>query len=115
MHRCCLERIQIHIWWQTGDDVVDACGILIDDLFQPPIILPASPPSDAHDPDGAKAPGKPGVNEGFQDPPDGEEWVRNPNGRGNGWRDADGNVWIPTGHGGAAHGGPHWDVQPPRR
>ncbi|WP_330220957.1 polymorphic toxin type 37 domain-containing protein, partial [Mycobacteroides abscessus] len=28
--------------------------------------------------------------------------------------DADGNVWVPTGKGGLAHGGPHWDVQDPK-
>jgi hypothetical protein len=27
--------------------------------------------------------------------------------------DEDGNVWVPTGEGGAAHGGPHWDVETP--
>ncbi len=69
------------------------------------------PPADAYDPEGAKAPGKPGSDEGFVDPPGGDDWAPNPNGPGNGWRDADGNVWVPTGHGGRAHGGPHWDVQ----
>ncbi|WP_281032443.1 polymorphic toxin type 37 domain-containing protein [Nocardia pneumoniae] len=24
---------------------------------------------------------------------------------------ADGRVWVPTGQGSTAHGGPHWDVQ----
>ncbi|MEO1248060.1 MAG: RHS repeat-associated core domain-containing protein, partial [Pseudomonadota bacterium] len=75
----------------------------------------AEPPRDARDPDGAKAPGKPGEDEGFEDPKGGEDWVPNPNGRGNGWLDADGNVWVPTGPGGEAHGGPHWDVQKPGR
>lgn len=73
----------------------------------------AKPPADASDPDGAKAPGKPGDDEGFCSPKRGDDWVRNPNGRGNGWLDADGNVWVPTGPGGEAHGGPHWDVQTP--
>jgi RHS repeat-associated protein len=73
----------------------------------------AKPPADAKDPNGAKAPGKPGEAEGFKDPKSGEDWVKNPNGRGNGWRDADGDVWVPTGQGGEAHGGPHWDVQTP--
>jgi hypothetical protein len=27
--------------------------------------------------------------------------------------DSNGNVWVPTGQGGLAHGGPHWDVQDP--
>ena len=70
-------------------------------------------PKDAKDQIGAKAPGKPGEAEGFQDPEDGEKWVRNPNGMGYGWEDAHGNVWVPTGHGGSAHAGPHWDVQMP--
>jgi RHS repeat-associated protein len=79
----------------------------------------AKPPKDAHDPNGAKAPGKPGEAEGFKDPKGGEQWVKNPNGRGKGWLDADGNVWVPTGQGGSAHGGggglngAHWDVQRP--
>ncbi|MCA8094321.1 hypothetical protein LGM65_26170 [Burkholderia anthina] len=32
-------------------------------------------------------------------------------GRGSGWVDKDDNVWVPTGQGAGAHGGPHWDVQ----
>jgi RHS repeat-associated protein len=68
-------------------------------------------PNDAKNPTGAKAPGKPGGKEGFRDPPSGERWVKNPNGRGYGWQGDDGKVWVPTGPGGAAHGGPHWDVQ----
>ncbi|MCE7915607.1 MAG: hypothetical protein DYH15_13280 [Nitrosomonas sp. PRO4] len=72
------------------------------------------PPENAHDPDGPKAPVKPGKKEGFCDPKGGEDWTRNPNGRGSGWRDANGDVWIPTGpRPGDAHGGPHWDVQTP--
>ncbi len=27
-----------------------------------------------------------------------------------GYPDKDGNVWVPTGPGGDAHGGSHWDV-----
>ncbi len=69
------------------------------------------PPDDAKDPDGAKAPGKPGPAEGFSDPKAGEEWAKNPNGSGYGWADDRGDVWVPTGQDGAAHGGPHWDVQ----
>lgn len=45
-------------------------------------------------------------------PPKGKyRLVPNPNGRGFGWEDADGNVWVQTGQGGAAHGGQHWDVE----
>ncbi|MFI6165558.1 polymorphic toxin type 37 domain-containing protein [Nocardia sp. NPDC051052] len=72
------------------------------------------PPANAYDPDGAKAPGRPGDAEGFAPPKGGDRWVPNPNGRGFGWEDADGNVWVPTGQGGAAHGGPHWDVEFPK-
>ncbi|MBX3324924.1 MAG: RHS repeat-associated core domain-containing protein [Nitrospira sp.] len=71
------------------------------------------PPSDAKDPEGAKAPGKPGEDEGFVDPADGEEWVRAPNGD-FGWKDVEDKIWCPSGKGGRAHGGPHWDVQDPR-
>ena len=75
------------------------------------------PPENAYDPDGAKAPGKPDKEDGFEDPKGGENWVPNPNpGRGGsalGWQDKNGDVWCPTGQGGSAHGGPHWDVQSP--
>jgi uncharacterized protein RhaS with RHS repeats len=75
------------------------------------------PPSDAYDPNGAKAPGKPGESEGFCEPKSGDKWVRNPNGRGFGWEHKDGSVWVPTGPDsqstGNAHGGAHWDVQLP--
>jgi RHS repeat-associated protein len=77
----------------------------------------AKPPANAYDPNGPKAPGKPGEAEGFKDPKGGENWVPNPNpgkgGSGYGWQDANGDVWCPTGQGGNAHGGPHWDVQTP--
>jgi len=50
-------------------------------------------------------------------PKGGDDWVKNPNGRGHGWKDANGDVWVPTGPAtpgrGDAHGGPHWDVQTP--
>jgi RHS repeat-associated protein len=76
------------------------------------------PPKDATDPNGAKAPGRPGDEEGFCEPKKGKPtWGRAPNGRGSGWIDAGGNVWVPTGPDsgstGDAHGGPHWDVQQP--
>ena len=68
-------------------------------------------PHDAADPNGAKAPGKPGAREGFKDPKTGPRWGKAPNGK-YGWVDAAGNVWVPTGQApGVAHGGPHWDVQ----
>ncbi len=75
------------------------------------------PPKDAKNPEGAKAPGKPGEAEGFKDPKGGEKWVKNPNpkkgGSSHGWEDDKGRVWCPTGPGGRAHGDPHWDVQTP--
>ncbi|WP_330745848.1 RHS repeat-associated core domain-containing protein, partial [Burkholderia territorii] len=71
------------------------------------------PPKDAHDPLGAKAPGKPGKAEGFCDCKLGETWAKLDDGRGSGWVDKSDNVWVPTGLGADAHGGPHWDVQMP--
>ncbi|WP_146749413.1 RHS repeat-associated core domain-containing protein [Paracidovorax anthurii] len=75
------------------------------------------PPANAYDPNGPKAPGKPSEADGFKSPKGGDNWVPNPNpGKGGsswGWQDAKGDVWCPTGQGGNAHGGPHWDVQTP--
>jgi hypothetical protein len=83
-----------------------------DIVYQKP---PDKPPKDAKDPNGAKAPGKPGAKEGFQDPKTGEKWAPNPypdmGASSAGWLDDQGRVWCPTGPGGLAHGGPHWDVQ----
>ncbi len=78
-------------------------------------LLYNKPPHDAKDKEGAKAPGKPSEKNGFKDPKDGERWVKNPNrrrgGASHGWLDDKGRVWVPTGKGGRAHGGKHWDVQ----
>lgn len=70
-------------------------------------------PSDAKDPNGSKAPGKPGTAEGFKDPKSGERWGNSS--RGKGWVAGSGSVWVPTGPDGSpnAHGGKHWDVQNP--
>ncbi|MDY0980015.1 RHS repeat-associated core domain-containing protein [Stenotrophomonas sp. CFBP8994] len=68
-------------------------------------------PKDARDPNGAKAPGLPCEDDGYTPGKDGPKWVQDPNGRGYGWEDAGEDVWIPTGWGSGAHGGPHWDVQ----
>jgi RHS repeat-associated protein len=80
-------------------------------------IYNARPPANAWDPNGPKAPGYPGDPEAghpdYVDPKGGPNWVTNPNGPGYGWEDRSGDVWVPTGWGGAAHGGPHWDVQTP--
>jgi RHS repeat-associated protein len=83
-------------------------------------IFCSKPPADAKDPTGAKAPGKPGMDEGFNDPDTGEEWgkvEKGPMAGKSGWVDADDKIWVPTGQGSAAHGrggglaGAHWDVQ----
>ena len=78
-------------------------------------LLHNKPPHDAKDRYGAKAPGKPSEKNGFKDPKGGERWVKNPNagkgGASHGWEDDKGRVWVPTGFGGRAHGGEHWDVQ----
>jgi RHS repeat-associated protein len=75
------------------------------------------PPDNAYDPKGPKAPGQPGADDGYFPPKGGPNWVPNPNpGKGGsswGWEDKQGDVWCPTGQGGNAHGGPHWDVQTP--
>lgn len=99
----------------TGIDLaigagLGAVGYGIDLIFN-------KPPENAYDPNGPKAPGKPGAEDGFSDSKNGENWVRNPNpgkgGPSHGWEDDKGDVWCPTGQGGRAHGGPHWDVQSP--
>ena len=61
---------------------------------------------------GAQALGVPRAETGYVPP---NNWngkkVSNPNGRGYGYPDKNGNVWVPMGVGG--HGGAHWDVQRP--
>ena len=63
----------------------------------------------------ANAPGIPTKDDGFKPAKnwDGESKVRVPNGRSKGYPFKDGSVWVPTGPGSLAHGGPHWDVQFP--
>ncbi len=64
----------------------------------------------------AQAPGCPTEADGFKPKKNWNgEKVKNPNGPGYGWPDNKGNVWVPTGPGSSAHGGPHWDVQIPGR
>jgi len=61
-----------------------------------------------------RAPGVPTADDGFTPPKNWNgELVRNPNGPGVGYPDRKGRVWVPTGTGPTAHGGPHWDVQTP--
>ncbi|MGB8506888.1 MAG: RHS repeat-associated core domain-containing protein [Pyrinomonadaceae bacterium] len=61
-----------------------------------------------------KTPGLPTEADGFTPK---KKWdgklVPSPNGGGYGVPDNRGNVWVPTGEGPTAHGGPHWDVQKP--
>ena len=98
-----------------GAEIGAIGGYLFADRFDHLVF--AKPPANAYDPNGPKAPGKPGDAEGFGEPKGGDDWVRNPNGHGDGWRVRDGGVWVPTGPDsgstGDAHGGPHWDVQYP--
>lgn len=64
--------------------------------------------------DDAQAPGKPTEKDGFVPPKnwDGKKAKHPKNGK-VGWPDNKGNIWVPTGPGSKAHGGPHWDVQYP--
>lgn len=63
---------------------------------------------------GAQAPGKPTEKDGYTSPKnwDGKK-RRHPKNGNVGWPDIKGNIWVPTGVGPLAHGGPHWDVQYP--
>jgi hypothetical protein len=47
----------------------------------------------------------------FKSPKGGDRKVKNPNGKGTGWVDKDGDVWVPTDHNGTH--APHWDRQHP--
>jgi hypothetical protein len=59
-----------------------------------------------------KAPGQPQATDGWAPPKDWDgKTVQSPNGKEKGYPDREGNVWVPTGEGAIAHGGPHWDVQ----
>jgi hypothetical protein len=62
----------------------------------------------------AQAPGKPTEEDGYIPPKnwDGKK-VKHPKNGKVGWPDSNGNIWVPTGPGSKAHGGPHWDVQYP--
>ncbi len=57
----------------------------------------------------------PTENDGYTPPKkwDGEK-VRHPKTGQYGYPDKDGNIWVPTGPGQLAHGGPHWDVVNPK-
>lgn len=79
-------------------------------------VAPTTPSVQTTIPSQPKAPGVPTESDGF-DPRkgwDGYSTVKNPNGSGRGYPDNRGSVWMPTGLGPLAHGGPHWDVQIPR-
>ena len=47
----------------------------------------------------------------FKSPKGGDRRMKNPNGRGTGWLDRNGDVWIPTDHNGTH--APHWERQQP--
>jgi len=61
-----------------------------------------------------KAPGKPTKNDKFEEPKgkvgNGGRKVKHPKTGQWGWKDIKGYIWVPTGLGPLAHGGPHWDV-----
>lgn len=61
-----------------------------------------------------KAPGKPTEKDGYKPPKkwDGKK-VRHPKNGRIGWPDEKGEIWVPSGPNG--DGGPHWDVQDPRK
>ena len=62
----------------------------------------------------AQAPGMPTEEDGYHPPKkwDGKKKTHPINGK-VGWPDKKGKIWVPTGVGPNAHGGPHWDVQHP--
>ncbi len=47
----------------------------------------------------------------YKSPKGGDRKVRNPNGKGSGWIDGKGRVWVPTDHKGTH--APHWDRELP--
>ena len=61
--------------------------------------------------DDAQAPGKPTEDDGYKPPKkwDGKK-AKHPKTGQHGYPDKKGKVWVPTGPGSLAHGGPHWDV-----
>jgi hypothetical protein len=62
----------------------------------------------------AQAPGIPTEKDGFIPPKNWDgKMVKHPKNGKKGWADKKGNIWVPTGPGAEAHGGPHWDVQHP--
>ena len=57
---------------------------------------------------------QPTEKEGYAPPKSGPEWVKSKDGKKSGWKDKNGNIWIPAPTGSReAHGGGHWDVQRP--
>ncbi|KQT25877.1 hypothetical protein ASG22_04030 [Chryseobacterium sp. Leaf405] len=76
------------------------------------------PKTDNDDPKPKKKQTLPEMRESPPDHPDykapksGARKVRNPNGRGTGWVDKDGRVWVPDDHNGTH--APHWDRQEPK-
>lgn len=142
-HNFCVSRHDIHvhnffpliaigITWTIGEGIAIAGGIGFGAAIVGTALYQSSKNArphtfdrwDAHEMPTVledRAPGKPTADDGFFP---GKKWdgkkVRAPNGKGYGYPDKDGSVWVPTGVGGAqpgtvgdAHSGPHWDVQHP--
>jgi RHS repeat-associated protein len=85
------------------------------DSYHPPTTTTITPVPEIPIVDNAaKAPGQPTAADGYVPPKNWNgEKVPSPNGGGYGYPDRNGDVWVPTGNGPTAHGGPHWDVQEP--
>lgn len=94
--------------------VIGVCATLVYDDVIPKYTIVNDPDFHRFYNNDAQAPGKPTEKDGYIPPKrwDGKK-VKSPNGHGYGWPDHKGSIWIPTGPGSAAHGGPHWDVQHP--
>jgi len=78
------------------------------------IIEPQFYENDTYHVNDAQAPGMPTEKDGYYPPKkwDGKKKTHPITGA-VGWPDKKGKVWVPTGVGPKAHGGPHWDVQYP--
>jgi hypothetical protein len=78
---------------------------------RPPLLPPFLPAPPLVNPIiNAKAPGTPTSADGFTPKKNWDGKIVPSNGD-YGYPDDQGRVWFPTGTGGTAHGGPHWDVQ----
>ncbi|MGM0601252.1 MAG: RHS repeat-associated core domain-containing protein, partial [Candidatus Rifleibacteriota bacterium] len=112
-----VNRLQAGANW-TKEKIQDAyrgitCQLLPDTVADQIYTAGQEEPKDK-DKKPAKEPGQPTEADGFKPK---KNWngrkVKSPNGKDYGYPDKKGNVWVPTGTGPTAHGGPHWDVQHP--